>query len=326
MSQLSLQVWPSEFLLPSIDARCLQYMACAKFCAVPVRVEPSVSPWSTSRGNYPEIRGVSSGRTNYNFREFVRLLQSQNGNPVLDGDMDEFTSEIETLRALTSMHIYPAYLYTMWLNKYNLNAIIDRWYCEKLGIVYGYYFVGKMRRQAQKVLVQRYGYHADMTQLENKAIDFARYGLKLLSKRLANDKYFFGSRPSSLDAFVFGCLAPLIYIPLPDNRLQVFLRSECQNLVQFVSSIINTYMPLSREEVRIHQERMAQWEVYREEYRRERQGASSGGLVRSVYPLWEKIVFGVVAASLSLAFAIGCGVIQIQLAPIRSNGRKKEGN
>ncbi|KFD70317.1 hypothetical protein M514_06949 [Trichuris suis] len=252
MSQLSLQVWPAEFLLPSIDAKCLQYMACAKFCAAPVRIEPSVSPWSTSKGNYPEIRGVNSGRTYYDFREFVYLLQTQQAESALDGGMDEFTPEMEALKALTFMHIYPAY-----------------------------------------------------------AIDFAKYGLKLLSKRLAGDKYFFGNRPSSVDAFIFGCLAPLIYIPLPDNRLQVFLRSQCSNLVRFVSSIINTYMPLPEDEVRAHQERMALWEVYREEYSRDRQRSTSS-VTPSAYPLWEKIVFGIVAASLSLAFAIGCGVIQVQ--------------
>ncbi|CDW52357.1 hypothetical protein TTRE_0000061601 [Trichuris trichiura] len=276
MSQLSLQVWPSEFLLPSIDAKCLQYMACAKFCEAPVRIEPSVSPWSTSKGMPVFKLGL------FMLAAFKNCANSNALRMLII--INRIAKVVFCVFVVSKIGCHFVtlclQLYTIWLNKYNLNAIIDRWYCEKLGIAYAYYFVGKMRKRAQRFLLQRYGYHADVSQLEDKA-----------HLRFCSSTFF--QQPSSVDAFVFGCLAPLIYIPLPDNRLQVFLRSQCPNLVQFVSSIINIYMPLPEDE----------------EYSRERQGSSSS-VSPTAYPLWEKIVFGIVAATLSVAFAIGCGVIQ----------------
>lgn len=43
---------------------------------------------------------------------------------------------------------------------------------------------------------------------------------RALSERLDNSPYFFGSRPTELDALVFGHLFCILTTPLPDNRLK----------------------------------------------------------------------------------------------------------
>ncbi|CAL4219661.1 unnamed protein product, partial [Meganyctiphanes norvegica] len=46
-----------------------------------------------------------------------------------------------------------------------------------------------------------------------------------LSERLDKQDFFFGNRPTELDALVFGHLFTLLTTPLPDNRLATIVRS-----------------------------------------------------------------------------------------------------
>lgn len=68
----------------------------------------------------------------------------------------------------------------------------------------------------------------------------------MLSAKLADNKYFCGDKPSSLDALIFGYLAPLLHLSLPNDRLQMHLCSY-PNLVRFVESILSIYLPPSEE-------------------------------------------------------------------------------
>ena len=56
-------------------------------------------------------------------------------------------------------------------------------------------------------------------------------------------------RPSSLDALIFGYLAPIMKMPLPSDRLQLHILSFA-NLVRFVESIISIYLPLTESQLR----------------------------------------------------------------------------
>ena len=55
-------------------------------------------------------------------------------------------------------------------------------------------------------------------------------------------------RPSSLDALVFGYLAPILKAPLPSNQLQNHLR-QCDNLCTLVNQILQRFFPPTREGV-----------------------------------------------------------------------------
>ncbi|XP_062888433.1 metaxin-1b isoform X2 [Mobula hypostoma] len=70
----------------------------------------------------------------------------------------------------------------------------------------------------------------------------ARECLTLLSQRLGSNKFFFGDSPSSLDAIVFGHLAPLLKAKLPNGKLQQHLRS-LDNLCSLCTSILGLYFP-----------------------------------------------------------------------------------
>lgn len=64
--------------------------------------------------------------------------------------------------------------------------------------------------------------------------------LTCLSNRLGDKDFFFGNHPSTLDSFVFGCLAPLLKAPFSANVLQNYLKA-CPNLVKFINRISQRY-------------------------------------------------------------------------------------
>ncbi|XP_018087429.1 metaxin 1 S homeolog isoform X1 [Xenopus laevis] len=70
--------------------------------------------------------------------------------------------------------------------------------------------------------------------------------LSLLSQRLANNNFFFGDSPASLDAYVFSHLAPILNAKLPNNKLQQHL-SSLPNLCRYCTSIITVYFPWEQE-------------------------------------------------------------------------------
>ncbi|XP_016405855.1 metaxin-1-like [Sinocyclocheilus rhinocerous] len=75
--------------------------------------------------------------------------------------------------------------------------------------------------------------------------------MTLLSQRLGSQKFFFGDFPSSLDAYVFAHLAPLLKIKLPNGKLQQHLNS-LNNLQQYCTNILALYFPSDAREAPGH--------------------------------------------------------------------------
>jgi len=63
---------------------------------------------------------------------------------------------------------------------------------------------------------------------------------RALSERLDNSAYFFGPRPTELDALVFGHVFSILTTPLPDNRLKVIVQ-QFGNLSKLCENIERDY-------------------------------------------------------------------------------------
>ncbi|XP_020041433.1 metaxin-3 isoform X2 [Castor canadensis] len=72
----------------------------------------------------------------------------------------------------------------------------------------------------------------------------AKECLNLLSNRLGTSQFFFGDTPSTLDAYVFGFLAPLYKVRFPKVLLQEHLK-QLSNLCRFCDEILHSYFRLS---------------------------------------------------------------------------------
>ncbi|OXB80880.1 UNVERIFIED_CONTAM: hypothetical protein H355_016897 [Colinus virginianus] len=72
----------------------------------------------------------------------------------------------------------------------------------------------------------------------------AKECLNLLSKRLGTSQFFFGNTPTTLDAFVFGFLAPVYKVCFPRVQLQEHLK-QLTNLCRFCDDILTCYFRLT---------------------------------------------------------------------------------
>lgn len=174
----------------------------------------------------------------------------------------------------------PFQLQFLWLDPYNYSAITQHWYSKQLPFGYNLYYLEKRRRRAQ-------AYVSACGRKETQIIHDAVNTINFLEYRLDNKKYFYGDkyvilkhnpfssasyiynisvlferlcvvniilflpffRPSSIDALIFGYLAPILKLPLPSDRLQQHIMS-CPNVVRFIESIISIYLPLNETQIR----------------------------------------------------------------------------
>ncbi|MEE6458493.1 hypothetical protein FKM82_000306 [Ascaphus truei] len=108
-------------------------------------------------------------------------------------------------------------------------------------------FLRKQKYNADYVLSAKEGSDtlAYIALLEEKLLPATIYRdakecLNLLSNRLGTSQFFFGNMPTSLDAFVFGFLAPLYKAHLPKVQLQEHLK-QLSNLCDFCDNILCGY-------------------------------------------------------------------------------------
>jgi len=324
---MELEVWPSDFLLPSIDCRSLQFLVCARMCAAPIRIiKDSPQPWTSPSGTLPVFRhGPSTAYTT--FHKFANYLRKQIPELTLDGHLtDAERSEAKALESLLHEKLHPAYLHTVWVDLPNYNVVTNRWYTRRLPAFYGMFYSNKQRRHA--ISYVRECVPGDLVTDEDIRLAVTKQALhciNLLSAKLGDKKYFFGDKPTSLDALTFGYLAPLLKLPLPNDRIQLHLR-QCANLVRFVDAVIAVYLPLTNEESTQQREDLKDWEERRERAQAEMkppeppQDASGEP---HEFSNRDKVLFGISAAIVTLIFALHFGILQFEIREVSPGSSKK---
>lgn len=310
---MELYIWPSEFGLPSVDPQCLQFMACAKFCAAPITVTPSTSPWRFNE-SFPlvAIKSDEESKLKYvaDFDSFAEILRTSAQDVILDSELTAaHKSEFDAYSSMMLQDFYPALLHLLWLDQWNYEAVTSPLYSSMLFFPYGIYFLERRRMQV-KAYVEARG------QSEKNLLLFACSTINLLSAKLGDNKYFYGDKPSSLDALIFGYLAPIMKMPLPSDRLQLHLLSFA-NLVRFVESIISIYLPLSESQLR-------QQSISREIWFKRRTKAQKAAERLNIrkqtveqeekMPLRDAVLFAAAAVTLSVLFAVHTGLVSFQFA------------
>lgn len=141
--------------------------------------------------------------------------------------------------------------------------------------------------------------------------------LNALSAKLGETKYFNGTKPSSLDAFLFGLLAPLLKLPLANDHLKHHLESQ-PNLCIYLENIASIYMPLSEEQLRESVRNQADFLPNIEKARKALENQRNNDRIKKAEK--EKVendskqnvvIFGIVTVALSIAFAVHAGIIKV---------------
>ncbi|XP_072346788.1 metaxin-1b [Scyliorhinus torazame] len=233
--------WKGDWGLPSVDSESLTVLAYARFSGAPLRVHKLSNPWKSPSGVLPALKteeDVVSQPVQILAYLRKRKYNADYGLSATQGaDTLAFASLIEE-------KLLPALIYMFWVDSKNYVSFTRPWYGEAIPFPLNFFLPNRMHtRFLERLRLIRGGqWNDNEEEAENEIYKEARECLTLLSQRLGSDKFFFGNSPSSLDAIVFGHLAPLLKAKLPNSKLQQHLRS-LDNLCILCTSILGLYFP-----------------------------------------------------------------------------------
>uniref|UniRef100_A0A8C6WVZ0 Metaxin-1 n=1 Tax=Neogobius melanostomus TaxID=47308 RepID=A0A8C6WVZ0_9GOBI len=221
--------WEGDFGLPSVTTDCLTVLAYVQFAGAPLKVHKISNPWKSPSGQ------TEAGQ----IKNVFCVLQKYNADYDLSAkegaDSLAFISLLEEklLPALVNLLVV--------VDGKNFVDVTRRWFAEHLPFPLSLVLPGRMqRRESERLRLAVFSLDLNIVRVE--LLRDAAECMNLLSQRLGQSQFFFGDSPSSLDAFVFGHLAPVLKIKLPNGKLQQHLQT-LDNLCGFCSNILQLYFP-----------------------------------------------------------------------------------
>ncbi|XP_015245451.1 PREDICTED: metaxin-1 isoform X3 [Cyprinodon variegatus] len=195
-----------------------------------------------SSGSLPALR-TNQKETLSRPSDIIIHLRKQKYNADYDLSAKEGADSLAFI-SLLEEKLMPALIYTFWIEPKNYVEVTRRWYAEHMMFPLNFFLPGRMQnRQLEKLRLLRGDQNLEAgEELEKELYRDAAECMNLLSQRLGSQKFFFGDSPSSLDAFVFGHLAPVLKWKLPNGKLQQHLKN-LDNLTDFCTNILLLYFP-----------------------------------------------------------------------------------
>ncbi|XP_055731765.1 metaxin-1-like [Salvelinus fontinalis] len=146
--------------------------------------------------------------------------------------------------SLLEEKLLPALVFTLWVLLTNWEQWTWRWNTENITFPLNFLLPNRIHNQQLERLRLVRG---DPTlepgdQLEKELYQDVLECMTLLSHCLGLHKVFFRDSPSSLDAYVFGHLAPLLKVKLPNGKLLQHLNSQ-DNLRHYCTNGLVLYFP-----------------------------------------------------------------------------------
>uniref|UniRef100_G1STZ3 Metaxin 3 n=1 Tax=Oryctolagus cuniculus TaxID=9986 RepID=G1STZ3_RABIT len=148
--------------------------------------------------------------------------------------------------ALLEEKLLPAALHTFWVESDNYFTVTKPWFASRIPFPLSLILPGRMSRGAlNRILLTRGAPPLyQLQEVEAQIYRDAKECLNLLSYRLGTSQFFFGDTPCTLDAYVFGFLAPLYKVRFPKVQLQEHLK-QLSNLCRFCDDILHSYFRLT---------------------------------------------------------------------------------
>ncbi|XP_051948585.1 metaxin-1b [Xyrauchen texanus] len=198
-------------------------------------------------GTLPALKTREEGSISQTSKIIIHLRKQE-----YNADYDLSVKEGADALAFVSLleeKLLPALVYTLWIDSKNYVDVTRCWYAENIPFPLNFLLPNRMHGQQLEGLrlVRGDPVLEPGEQLEKERYRDAFECMTLLSQRLGSQKLFFGDTPSSLDAYVFAHLAPLLKIKLPNGKLQQHLIS-LNNLQQFCTNILGLYFPSDEQE------------------------------------------------------------------------------
>ncbi|XP_058512272.1 metaxin-3 isoform X2 [Ochotona princeps] len=148
--------------------------------------------------------------------------------------------------ALLEERLLPAVLHTFWVESDNYFTVTKPWFASRIPFPLSLILPRRMSKGALDRILLTKGAPPlyQLQEVEAQIYRDAKECLNLLSHRLGTSQFFFGDTPCSLDAYVFGFLAPLYKVRFPQVQLQEHLK-QLSNLCRFCDDILHSYFSLT---------------------------------------------------------------------------------
>ncbi|CAG5922635.1 unnamed protein product [Menidia menidia] len=236
---MELRCWGGDWGLPSVHTESLIILAYAKFSGANITVSPVDWTWKTITASVPELLcGDSAVQQPTQILNFMRK-QRFNADYELTARQGADTM---AYIALLEEKLRPALLHTFWVDAENYINLTRPWFASRSPFPLNFIVPSRHANIALSRILLTKGeapLHR-ISEVEGRIYSDAKECLNLLSYRLGTADYFFGNLPTSLDAFVFGFVAPLYKASLPSGSLQSHLRL-LDNLTRFCDNILQVY-------------------------------------------------------------------------------------
>ncbi|XP_035296386.1 metaxin-3 isoform X5 [Cricetulus griseus] len=236
---LELSCWGGGWGLPSVHSESLVVMAYAKFSGAPLKVNVIDKTWRGSRGDVPIL--TTEDNIVSQPAKILNFLRKQKYNADCELSAKQGADTLAYI-ALLEEKLLPAVLHTFWVENDNYFTVTKPWFASRIPFPLSLILPGRMSRGALNRILLTRGepplYHVN--EVEAKIYRDAKECLNLLSNRLGTSQFFFGDTPSTLDAYVFGFLAPLYKVHFPKVHLQEHLK-QLSNLCRLCDDILNSY-------------------------------------------------------------------------------------
>ncbi|NWR23018.1 MTX3 protein, partial [Emberiza fucata] len=234
---MELSCWGGDWGLPSLHPESLTVMAYAKFSGAPLTVNTINKSWRTPK-DLPVL--VSEDIVISQPAKILNFLRKQ----VLHIRCHEMSTHV--IQISVTFFLVLTQLHTFWIEAENYCSVTKPWFASRIAFPLSLYLPGKMSREAlNRILLTKGGPPLySLTEVEAQIYRDAKECLNLLSKRLGTSQFFFGDTPTTLDAFVFGFLAPVYKVCFPRVHLQEHLK-QLPNLCRFCDDILTCYFRLT---------------------------------------------------------------------------------
>ncbi|CAM9486163.1 unnamed protein product [Lampetra planeri] len=240
-AHMELLCWRGAWGLPSVDSGCLIVMAYAHFSNAPVKLKKTGNPRESVTGCLPILK--SGDETISKPLNILNCFRKEQYNADYDLSPKQGADTMAFV-ALIEEKLLPALLHTFWVDDQNYTGVTRPWYASTMPFPFNMFAPYRSSQQALTRLKLSVGRPPYMSLAEMEAQIYwdAKECLNLLSFQLGEKAFFFGEMPSSLDAVVFGHLAPLLKAPLLTKKLQLHLKA-IENLCAFCERVLLRCFP-----------------------------------------------------------------------------------
>jgi len=216
-------------------AETLSVRTFLKMCNLPYKIEMRANAeYMSPSGQVPFLR-CHQNLVIADFEPIVEFV-AMKGVQLSDLLSENERADLVAQMALVKHCFLNAELFICWVHSPTLNAVTSQRY----GSVYPWplkWIVPKLRQRQMKNRLQSFGWgKKDLAQV----LEEVDCGCQVFSIKLGDKDFFYGDKPTELDALVFGHLFTILTTELPDIQLAAIVK-KYDNLLKLCTRIEKEY-------------------------------------------------------------------------------------